>query len=51
MLALLLYFQWKPVYEDVDKVQADPAVQACTSCYEMAADRGVCSQTARHAHA
>jgi hypothetical protein len=28
MLAALVYFQWKPVYEDVGKVQADPVVQS-----------------------
>jgi hypothetical protein len=28
LLAVLVYFQWKPVYEDVGKVQADPVVQS-----------------------
>ena len=28
MLGLLVYFQWKPVYEDVGKVQADPVVRS-----------------------
>ena len=27
LLALLVYFQWKPVYEDVGKVRADPVVE------------------------
>jgi hypothetical protein len=28
MLAVLVYFQWKPVYEDVGKVRADPVVRS-----------------------
>jgi hypothetical protein len=27
LLAVLVYFQWKPVYEDVGKVRADPVVE------------------------
>jgi hypothetical protein len=27
VLAVLVYFQWKPVYEDVGKVRADPVVE------------------------
>lgn len=28
VLAVLVYFQWKPVYQDVGKVQADPVVRS-----------------------
>jgi hypothetical protein len=28
MLAVLVYFQWKPVYEDIGKVRADPVVRS-----------------------
>jgi hypothetical protein len=27
LLAVLVYFQWKPVYEDIGKVEADPVVE------------------------
>jgi hypothetical protein len=28
LLAVLVYFQWEPLYDDIGKVQADPVVQA-----------------------